>query len=52
MADFRSADEAVLTSTLKELVPIRSVDRQPVGDGRPGGLTRRLLELFRRVAAA
>lgn len=50
--DLRSAEEAFITSTLKELVPIRSVDGLALGDGRPGGLTRRLLELFRRAARA
>ena len=52
VADLRSADEVFLTSSLKELVPIRSIDRMPVGDGRPGGITRRMLELFRRYAAS
>jgi branched-chain amino acid aminotransferase len=50
VSDLRSADEAFLTSTLKEIVPIRSVDNLPVGDGHPGPFTKRLLELYRRYA--
>ncbi len=47
------AAEAFLTSTTREIVPIVSVDGQPVGDGRPGPLTRQLLAAFRaRVATA
>jgi branched-chain amino acid aminotransferase len=48
--DLRKADEAFLTSSTREIVPIRSVDGQPVGDGRPGTVTRRLLEAFRAYA--
>lgn len=41
------ADEAFLTSTTREIVPIVRVDDAPVGDGRPGPVTTRLLEEFR-----
>jgi branched-chain amino acid aminotransferase len=34
------ADEAFLCGTMHELMPIVSVDRLPVGNGRPGPLTR------------
>jgi branched-chain amino acid aminotransferase len=45
-----AADEAFITSSLKELAPIRTIDGRPVGDGRPGPLTLRLLEDFRAYA--
>lgn len=48
--DLRRADEAFLTSSTREVVPIRRVDGQPVGNGRPGPVTRRLLEAFRAYA--
>jgi branched-chain amino acid aminotransferase len=51
-ADLREADEAFITSTLKEAVPVRAVDGAPVGDGRPGPVTLRLLEAFRQYAAS
>jgi branched-chain amino acid aminotransferase len=47
-ADLFGADEAFLTSTTRELVPIVAVGDRRVGHGRPGTVTRRLLEGFRR----
>jgi branched-chain amino acid aminotransferase len=48
--DLRGADEAFLTSTLKEAMPICIIDGQPVGDGKPGPVTLRLLQAFREYA--
>lgn len=36
------ADEMFFCGTAAELTPIRSVDRLPVGDGKPGPITRRI----------
>ena len=47
-ADLFGADEAFLTSTTRELVPIVAVGDRRIGDGRPGTVTRRLLDGFRR----
>ena len=44
--DLRGAEEAFLTSTLKGVLPIRRVDGWPVREGRPGPVTRRVMELF------
>ena len=46
----RGADEAFITSTLKELMGIATVDGAPVGGGRPGPVTMRLLDAYRRAA--
>jgi branched-chain amino acid aminotransferase len=48
--DLLAADEAFLTSTTRQIVPIREVDGTVVGAGRPGPLTRRLMEAFRAYA--
>lgn len=40
------ADEVFLTGTAAEITPVRSVDRIPVGDGRPGPVTRALMDRF------
>jgi branched-chain amino acid aminotransferase len=48
--DLRAADEAFLTSSTREIVPIRRVDGRPVGEGGPGPVTRRLLDAFRAYA--
>jgi branched-chain amino acid aminotransferase len=45
-----AADEAFVTSTTREVVPVRQVDETPVGSGRPGPLTRRVIEAFRAYA--
>ena len=45
--DLLTADEAFLTGTTREVVPITKVNDRPVGDGRPGPVTLRLLEAFR-----
>lgn len=42
-------DEMFLTGTAAELTPVRSIDHYTVGDGRPGAITRRLMEAFRRT---
>src|SRR5262249_9624963 len=42
--DFLGADEAFLTSTTRELVPIVQVDERTIGAGRPGPVTRALLD--------
>jgi branched-chain amino acid aminotransferase len=49
-ADLFGADEAFLTSTTRELVPIVRVDDRRIGAGTPGPVTRALLEAFRRKA--
>ncbi len=48
--DLFDADEAFLTSTTREVVPIVAVDERPIGDGTPGVVTRRLLKAFRHLA--
>ena len=48
--DLYEADEAFLTSTTREAVPIVIVDDKPIGNGKPGPITRTLLEAFRQAA--
>jgi branched-chain amino acid aminotransferase len=50
--DLFGAAEAFLTSTTREIVPIVRVDDCQIGGGRPGPVTRRLLDAYRRAAAA
>ena len=44
------ADECFFTGTAAEITPIRSVDRIPVGEGRPGPITREIQERFLGIA--
>ena len=48
--DLFGADEAFLTSTTRELVPIVRVDDRPIGAGVPGPVTAALLDAFRQRA--
>ena len=40
-------DELFMTGTAAEITPVRSVDKIPVGGGRPGDVTRRIMAEFR-----
>jgi branched-chain amino acid aminotransferase len=44
--DLYMADEAFLTGTAAEVVPIRAVDDRLVGDGRPGPITREIQQTY------
>lgn len=48
-ADLFNADEAFLTGTTREIVPIVTVDDRQIGSGKPGPVTLRLLDAFRRA---
>jgi branched-chain amino acid aminotransferase len=50
--DLFGADEAFLTSTTREAVPIVQVDDKKIGSGMPGPVTKALLEGYRRKAEA
>ncbi|MBD0315719.1 MAG: aminotransferase class IV [Nitrospiraceae bacterium] len=41
------ADECFLTNTSMEIMPVSTVDRRPIGLGRPGPVTRHLQSIFR-----
>lgn len=40
------ANECFLTNTSMEIMPVTSVDRRPIGNGKPGPVTKRLREQF------
>ena len=44
--DLRAADEIFMTSTLKDVGPITSLDGEPLGDGRPGPVSLELASEF------
>lgn len=47
--DVYIADECFLTGTAAEVVPVVKVDSRPIGDGRPGPVTRELIAQFHRL---
>jgi branched-subunit amino acid aminotransferase/4-amino-4-deoxychorismate lyase len=46
--DLASADEAFLTSTTREIVPVVRVDNLTIGAGVPGPITRALMAEFHK----
>jgi len=46
--DLYVADECFLTGSAAEVVPVVRIDKRPIGDGKPGPVTKRLAEEFRR----
>jgi branched-chain amino acid aminotransferase len=50
VSEIFGADEMFLTSTTREVVPIVRVDGRAIGDGRPGPVTKRLLDVYRAEA--
>jgi len=51
-SELRAAQEVFVCSSIRELVPVVSIDGQPVGNGTPGPTTRELLHAYRERAAA
>jgi 4-amino-4-deoxychorismate lyase len=46
-----AADEALTSSSVREILPVVELDGAPIGDGRPGPAARRLQDALRRAAA-
>lgn len=44
-----NADEVFFTGTAAEVVPVREINRRIIGDGKPGSVTKRLMEKFGRI---
>jgi branched-subunit amino acid aminotransferase/4-amino-4-deoxychorismate lyase len=50
LEELLSADEVFITGSFKEIVPVVSVDKHQIGDGTPGPVSERVIELFREFA--
>lgn len=48
-SDLYVADECFLTGTAAEVIPVTSIDGRPIGDGKPGPVTRQLLADFKEL---
>lgn len=46
-SDLKLADEAFITATNKDIIPVIRIDDLVIGDGKVGGKTKLLMELFR-----
>ncbi len=49
--DLYTADEMFLTGTAAEIIPVTSIDKRSIGDGKPGRLTRKLTDAFHKLVA-
>jgi branched-chain amino acid aminotransferase, group I len=49
--DIYTADECFLTGTAAEVIPVVKLDNRPIGDGKPGPVTGRLIARFRELTA-
>jgi len=47
--DVYTADESFMTGTAAEIIPIVKVDDRTIGDGKPGSVTKRLIEGFKEL---
>jgi len=50
--ELRAAGEVIMTSSSREVLSVTSLDGMPVGNGRPGPVSRRLLGLYREFRTA
>jgi branched-chain amino acid aminotransferase len=50
--DLHRAEEAFLTSSVRGVVPVSRVDGEPVGDGKPGPITRRVMQAYDALVRA
>jgi branched-chain amino acid aminotransferase len=48
--DLETADEAFITGTTRELSPVTRIDDRVIGNGKPGPITLKLLDGYRRRA--
>jgi branched-chain amino acid aminotransferase len=49
--DLHTADEAFLTGTAAEVVPVIRIDSRTIGNGKPGPLTQKLIRAFHELTA-
>ena len=49
LKDLYKADECFLTGTAAEIVPVVHIDKKKIGNGKPGPITKLLLEEFRKL---
>jgi branched-chain amino acid aminotransferase len=46
--DLLDADEVFLTNSVMQIMPVCRIERKPIGQDKPGPMTRRLMELYER----
>jgi branched-chain amino acid aminotransferase len=49
--DVYTADECFLTGTAAEEIAAIELDTRPIGDGKPGALTQKVIDRFRKLTS-
>ena len=49
LTDIATADEAFISSSTKNALPVLSIDGKPIGDGKPGEITRKINDALYRL---
>ena len=49
LSELLRADEAFLTNSVLEIMPLTRLDDKPIGSGRPGPLTQRLMSAYKEL---
>jgi branched-chain amino acid aminotransferase len=49
--DIYTADECFLTGTAAEVIAAIELDTRPIGDGKPGAVTQRVIDRFRKLTS-
>lgn len=49
LEDFYNADEVFLTGTAAEIIPVTAIDKKRIGTGKPGPVTARLMDEFKKL---
>jgi len=44
-----TADEVFLTGTAAEVIAVIELDKRPIGNGKPGSITNKLIEAYRKL---
>jgi branched-chain amino acid aminotransferase len=51
LSQFHAADEVFVTGTMGGLAPVIAIDGRTIGDGKPGPVTRQIMDLFADLVA-
>jgi branched-chain amino acid aminotransferase len=51
LGELQTAGEAFLTNSILEIMPLTRLDNKPIGSGKPGPVTQRLMSSYRELVA-
>ena len=51
LSELLKADEAFLTSSTIEIMPLTRLDNEPIGSGKPGPVTHQLMSSYQELVA-